>query len=98
MMIIRYSGGNNGYTFYPKNDDNLPFSKMIEFSVTTEYVNDSLLYSVAPLTGEGFIISNLWVLKLTLEEHQLHLKYGLDLLETHLFLCHVRSQAAKTMT
>jgi hypothetical protein len=31
MMIIHHSGVNNGYTFFPGNDDNLPFSKMIKF-------------------------------------------------------------------
>jgi hypothetical protein len=37
--------------FFPGNDDNLPFSKMIEFSFTTNYDDNSLFISrisVAP--------------------------------------------------
>jgi hypothetical protein len=39
-----HCGGSDGYTFFPGNDDNLPFSKMIEFSVTTDYDYDSLFF------------------------------------------------------
>jgi hypothetical protein len=43
-MTIRYNGGNDGYMFFPENDDNLPFSEMIEFSVTTDYDDDLLFF------------------------------------------------------
>jgi hypothetical protein len=43
-MIIRHSGGNDGNTFFPGNDENFLFSKMIEFSVTTDYDDDSLFF------------------------------------------------------
>jgi hypothetical protein len=32
MMIIGHSGGNNGYPFFPGNDNNLSFSKMIDLA------------------------------------------------------------------
>jgi hypothetical protein len=40
VLIIHDSDGNDGYKRFPGNDDILPFSKMIEFSVTTDYSDD----------------------------------------------------------